>query len=86
MSLEVTSKGNESNIVFEPIVVQQLKVTYVVNLEKENDGFVIDCPELSITTQGDDEKEATLNIIEAIELFLETEGKSNNFNIDLRRK
>ncbi|NRA05945.1 MAG: type II toxin-antitoxin system HicB family antitoxin [Nitrosopumilus sp.] len=67
-------------------MTQQLQSTYVVYLEKENDGFVIDCPELSVTTQGDTEQEATTNIMEAIELFLETEGKSNNFNIDLRTK
>ena len=86
MSLEVTSKGHESCIVFDPIIIQQLQSTYVVYLEKENDGFVIDCPELSVTTQGNTEQEAIINVIEAIELFLETEGKSNNFNIDLRTK
>lgn len=86
MSLEITSKGHESCITFDPIITQKLQATYVVYLEKEGDGFVIDCPELSVTTQGNSEREAITNIVEAIELFLETEGKSNNFNIDLRRK
>jgi len=86
MSLEITSKGHESCIVFDPIITQQFQSTYVVYSEKENDGFVIDCPELNVTTQGNTEQEAITNIIEAIELFLETEGKNNNFNIDLRRK
>jgi len=86
MSLEMTSIGHESHIVFESIIPKRLQPTYVVNLDKEDDGFVIDCPELKVTTQGNTEKEAIVNIIEAIELFLETEGKSNNFNIDLRRR
>ena len=53
---------------------------------KEDDGYVISCPELNATTQGDTEQEAYRNIIEAMELVLETERKDTNFNIDLRKK
>ena len=40
-------------------------------IEREEDGYVALCPELDIASQGDTVEEARLNLIEAIELFLE---------------
>ena len=85
MSLEPTTKGSYSEYSFEPIGQSQLKPTYSVELKKEGDGFVITCPELSATTQGDTEKDAIKNMLEAIELVLETESKPNDFNIYVRK-
>ncbi|MCK9292469.1 MAG: type II toxin-antitoxin system HicB family antitoxin [archaeon] len=42
-------------------------------ITKENNLFVALCPELNIASQGDNEKEALLNLKEAVELFLEDE-------------
>lgn len=86
MSLELTTKGQQIEYNFEQVGQTKLKPTYVVYLEKENDGYVIDCPELNATTQGNTEDEAIKNIVEAIELVLETDGKKNDFNVDLRKK
>lgn len=47
-----------------------LQFTAVV--EREDDGFVSLCPELDIASQGDSVEEATANLKEAVELFLET--------------
>ena len=41
-------------------------------IEREGDGYVALCPELDIASQGNAVEEARLNLIEAIELFLET--------------
>jgi predicted RNase H-like HicB family nuclease len=46
------------------------RLTY--RIEREGDGFVSHCPELGIASQGDTAVEAHGNIIEAVELFLET--------------
>ncbi len=46
------------------------KLTGVI--EREGDGYVSLCPELDIASQGDTIEEARANLIEAIELFLET--------------
>lgn len=46
----------------------------VINKEKLSDGtmvFVVNCPTLSITTQGYNTEEAMKNIKEAVELYLE---------------
>ncbi len=41
-------------------------------IERENNGYVSLCPELDIASQGDTIEEARANLIEAIQLFLET--------------
>lgn len=40
-------------------------------LETEDGGYVAQCIELDIASQGDTEKEATLNLKEALELYFE---------------
>lgn len=45
--------------------------TYTAILEKEGDGFVALCPELDVASQGATVEEATANLREAVELFLE---------------
>lgn len=45
--------------------------TYTAILEKEGDLFVALCPELDIASQGGTVEEATANLKEAVELFLE---------------
>ena len=46
--------------------------TYTAIVEREGDGFVALCPELDVASQGDTVEEATANLREAVELFLET--------------
>jgi predicted RNase H-like HicB family nuclease len=45
-------------------------------IEREGDGYVSLCPELDIASQGDNIEEARRNLIEALELFLETADPS----------
>ena len=45
--------------------------TFTAVLEKEGDGFVALCPELDVASQGRTVEEATANLKEAVELFLE---------------
>lgn len=40
-------------------------------LEKEGDLYVALCPELDVASQGNTVEEATVNLKEAVELFLE---------------
>jgi predicted RNase H-like HicB family nuclease len=40
-------------------------------LEREGDGYVALCPELDVSSQGDNVEEALTNLREAVELFLE---------------
>lgn len=47
------------------------KSTYTAILEKEGDLFVALCPELDVASQGATVEEATANLKEAVELFLE---------------
>ena len=47
------------------------KRTYTAILEKEGDGFVALCPELDVASQGPTVEQATANLKEAVELFLE---------------
>lgn len=47
-----------------------LKVPYII--KREEDGFTIECVDLSIVTQGDTLKEARKNIIEAITLHFQS--------------
>jgi predicted RNase H-like HicB family nuclease len=41
-------------------------------IEREGDGYVALCPELDVASQGDSIEEARQNLVEAVELFLET--------------
>ena len=45
--------------------------SYTAILEREGDGYVALCPELDIASQGASVEEATANLREAVELFLE---------------
>ena len=45
-------------------------------IEREGDGYVSLCPELDIASQGETIEEARANLIEALELFLETADPS----------
>jgi predicted RNase H-like HicB family nuclease len=45
-------------------------------IEREDDGYVALCPELDIASQGSNVEEVRENLIEAIELFLETADAS----------
>ena len=49
--------------------MKSLQLTAVV--ESEDDGYVSLCPELDIASQGGTVEEATANLKEAVELFLE---------------
>ena len=40
-------------------------------IEREGDGYVASCPEFDIASQGATVEEATANLREAVELFLE---------------
>lgn len=45
-------------------------------IEREGDGYVALCPELDIASQGDTVEGARRNLVEAVELFLETADPS----------
>jgi predicted RNase H-like HicB family nuclease len=45
-------------------------------IEREADGFVALCPELDVASQGDSVEDARFNLVEAVELFLETASPS----------
>jgi len=45
--------------------------SYTTIVEKEGDGYVSLCPELDVASQGNTVEEATANLKEAVELFLE---------------
>jgi predicted RNase H-like HicB family nuclease len=45
-------------------------------IEREGDGYVALCPELDIASQGSSVEEARYNLIEAIELFLDSASTS----------
>jgi predicted RNase H-like HicB family nuclease len=50
-----------------------MKLTsFTAVLEKENDMYVALCPELDVASQGKTVEEATANLKEAVELFLES--------------
>jgi predicted RNase H-like HicB family nuclease len=50
------------------------KLTAII--EREGDGYISLCPELDLASQGDNIEEARQNLIEALELFLETADPS----------
>jgi len=41
-------------------------------IEREGNGYVSFCPEVDVASQGDTVQEASANLREAVELFLET--------------
>lgn len=45
-------------------------------ITKEDEWYVARCPELGVTSQGEDVESARANLREAIELYLETWGGS----------
>ena len=45
--------------------------SYTAIIEREGDGYVALCPELDVASQGNSVEEATANLKEAVELFLE---------------
>jgi predicted RNase H-like HicB family nuclease len=47
-----------------------MKLTVII--EREGDGYVSQCPELDIASQGDSVEEARDNLKEALELFFHT--------------
>ena len=48
------------------------KSRYTAILEREGDVFVALCPELDVASQGATVEEATANLREAVELFMES--------------
>lgn len=48
------------------------KSTYTAILEREGDLYVALCPELDVASQGPTVEEATANLKEAVEIFLES--------------
>lgn len=53
---------------------KMLQLTAVI--EREGDGFVSTCPEFDIVSQGETVEEARLNLVEAVEGFLEAASAS----------
>jgi predicted RNase H-like HicB family nuclease len=47
------------------------KCSLTAFVEREGDGYVSLCPELDIASQGDTVEEASANLKEAVELYLE---------------
>jgi predicted RNase H-like HicB family nuclease len=45
--------------------------SYTAIIEKEGNGYVALCPELDVASQGATVEEATANLKEAVDLFLE---------------
>lgn len=52
------------------------KRNFTAIIEKEGDMYVALCPELDIASQGNSVEEASSNLKEAIELFLESASPS----------
>ena len=49
---------------------------FTAMIYRERDGYVALCPELDVASQGDTVKEASANLREAVELFLDTADPS----------
>jgi predicted RNase H-like HicB family nuclease len=47
-------------------------MNFTATISAEDDGYVALCPELDIASQGDSIDDASANLREAIELFIET--------------
>jgi predicted RNase H-like HicB family nuclease len=54
----------------EPIPANLHGLTAII--EREGDGYVALCPEVDVASQGDSVEQARANLVEAVELFLET--------------
>ena len=53
---------------------QAMLVTAII--EREGEGYVALCPEFDVASQGETLEEASKNLLEALELFLETASPS----------
>jgi predicted RNase H-like HicB family nuclease len=53
---------------------RMLRLTAII--EREGDGYVATCQELGVVSQGRTVEEARLNLVEAVEGFLETASPS----------
>jgi predicted RNase H-like HicB family nuclease len=51
-------------------------VRFTAMIYRESDGFTAICPELDVASQGDSVEEASSNLREAVELFMETADAS----------
>ena len=49
---------------------------FTAMIYREDDGYVALCPELDIASQGDSIEQASVNLQEAVELFLESADPS----------
>lgn len=49
---------------------------FTAMIYRESDGYVALCPELDVASQGDSVEEASTNLREAVELFLESAAPS----------
>jgi len=49
---------------------------FTAMIYRENGGYVALCPELDVASQGDSIEDASANLREAVELFLETASPS----------
>ena len=49
-----------------------MKYKFTGVIEREDDGYVSLCPELDVASQGSTIEKARANLVEAIQLFLET--------------
>jgi len=52
------------------------RTSFTAIVEREGNGYVALCPELDVASQGASVEEATRNLREAVELFLETADAS----------
>ncbi len=50
--------------------------SFTAIVEREGDGYLALCPELDVASQGGSVEEATANLREAVELFLESADAS----------
>ena len=53
-------------------------MTYMLSaiIEREGDWYVATCPEFDVASQGNSVEEAKKNLLEAVQLFLETASPS----------
>ena len=56
---------------------------FTAMIYREGDGFVALCPELDVASQGDSVEDASANLREAVELFIES---ADNSEIERRLK
>ena len=83
------SPNNVSTITFdqkqfeESFQVQEQTITYIIKLEKDDDGkFLVKCPELpGIVTSGQTEEEAIKNAYDAVRVTHEGLGITQKFQL-----